>query len=256
MENSNNKENDALVTISIVSHGQLKMIHDLLGDLQKLRDSDIEVILTLNNDEELLFDTGSYPFAVTVVKNNRPKGFSENHNSAFAVSKGKYFCVLNPDVRILYNPFPTLLEKFKNKKIGLVAPKVVNAEGEVEDSMRPFPNPFSILAKALPFNRHHTKVTELIDKPYWVAGMIMLFNSKVFKSIGGFDERYFLYYEDVDICARLRLSGCKIVYCPEVSVVHAAQRTSHRNLQYFRWHLTSMVRYFTSKVFFRTLFSN
>ena len=225
MENSNNKENDALVTISIVSHGQLKMIHDLLGDLQKLRDSDIEVILTLNNDEELLFDTGSYPFAVTVVKNNRPKGFSENHNSAFAVSKGKYFCVLN-------------------------------AEGEVEDSMRPFPNPFSILAKALPFNRHHTKVTELIDKPYWVAGMIMLFNSKVFKSIGGFDERYFLYYEDVDICARLRLSGCKIVYCPEVSVVHAAQRTSHRNLQYFRWHLTSMVRYFTSKVFFRTLFSN
>ena len=256
MENRNNKENDALISISIVSHGQLKLVHNLLGDLQNFRDSQIEVILTLNIDEELLFDIESYSFSVIVINNKIPKGFSANHNAAFVQSSGKYFCVLNPDVRIVSNPFPTLLSIFEDKKIGLVAPRVVNAEGEFEDSIRPFPNPISILEKALSFNRQHTNVTQLFNKPYWVAGMIMLFNSKVFKLVGGFDERYFLYYEDVDICARLRLSGCKIVYCPEVSVVHVAQRTSHRNLQYFRWHLSSMVRYFTSKVFFRTLFSN
>jgi GT2 family glycosyltransferase len=59
----------------------------------------------------------------------------------------------------------------------------------------------------------------------------------------GFDENYFLYYEDVDICRRARLMGLKIVCCPEVAVVHNAQRASRKNIHHMRWHIASMFRY-------------
>ena len=80
--------------------------------------------------------------------------------------------------------------------------------------------------------------------PEWVAGMFMLFRSQDFARLGGFDEAFFLYYEDVDICVRAWKQGMKIVACPQVSVVHDARRDSHRSARHIRWHLASMVRYF------------
>ena len=79
----------------------------------------------------------------------------------------------------------------------------------------------------------------------------MLFPSGIFERLGGFDERYFLYYEDVDICGRLRLQGHEVVLCPQAKVTHHAQRTSHRSVRYLRWHLTSMLRFFFSSVYRR-----
>lgn len=255
MENYN-QENNVLVSVSIVSHGQLSLVELLLNHLQEFCDTDYEIIITLNIEEKILFDLDSYPFSVYVIRNLRPRGFSENHNSAFAVSSGKYFCVLNPDIRLTVNPFPALIAAFQNKKTGVVAPKVLGPTGALEDSIRSFPSPLSILAKLLTYKNKHIDIEKLIVRPHWVAGMFMLFDNAVFSEINGFDERYFLYYEDVDICARLRLAGYRIVYSPEVTVTHEAQRTSHGNLKYLRWHLLSMTRYFTSKVFIKTLFSS
>jgi hypothetical protein len=73
--------------------------------------------------------------------------------------------------------------------------------------------------------------------------MFMLFQSKTFREIGGFDERYFLYYEDADICTRLWRQGRPVMIVPEAEVIHDAQRRSHRNLRYLKWHLGSMARY-------------
>src|SRR5690606_33557130 len=78
--------------------------------------------------------------------------------------------------------------------------------------------------------------------PHWVAGMFMLFESHAFANLQGFDERFFLYYEDVDICARIWETGSKLVVCPKVSVVHDAQRDSHRKMKYLYWHISSMLR--------------
>jgi GT2 family glycosyltransferase len=79
--------------------------------------------------------------------------------------------------------------------------------------------------------------------------MFMLIPAAVFRKIGGFDERYFLYYEDVDLCARMRLGGYDIRLCPNAKVIHEARRQSHRDLRYFRWHLASILRFFFSKPF-------
>jgi GT2 family glycosyltransferase len=79
--------------------------------------------------------------------------------------------------------------------------------------------------------------------------MFMLFPCHVFQDLKGFDERYFLYYEDVDICARMSLAGVRVALCPDIRVFHHAQRSSHRNMKYLKWHLASMLRFFTSPVY-------
>ena len=77
--------------------------------------------------------------------------------------------------------------------------------------------------------------------------MFMLFRSSTFAEIGGFDAAYRLYYEDVDLCARLRLKGYDVRLAPKAIVTHLARRSSHRNPRYAVWHLRSMLRFFTSR---------
>jgi N-acetylglucosaminyl-diphospho-decaprenol L-rhamnosyltransferase len=68
----------------------------------------------------------------------------------------------------------------------------------------------------------------------------------VFRELRGFDERYFLYYEDVDLCRRLRKRGYEVVLVPSASAVHDARRESHRNLRHLSWHLASIARFLRS----------
>jgi N-acetylglucosaminyl-diphospho-decaprenol L-rhamnosyltransferase len=79
----------------------------------------------------------------------------------------------------------------------------------------------------------------------------MIFPRSIFEKLGGFDESYFLYYEDVDICGRLKLLGYRVALVPSFQVVHSAQRTSHRSFRYLLWHVSSMAHFFLSPVFRR-----
>jgi GT2 family glycosyltransferase len=80
----------------------------------------------------------------------------------------------------------------------------------------------------------------------WVAGMFIVFRSDAFRSVGGFDERYFLYYEDVDICRRLGAAGASVIYEPGAEVIHDARRASRRELRRAVHHLSSAVRFLVS----------
>ena len=241
------------VTISVVSHSQINLIKNLLDDIDSYcRTSRFELILTLNVDEVLPFDLDDYYFPIKVIRNPSPLGFGANHNQAFKGADGQYFCVMNPDIRLFSNPFQPLLSCLVVSAAGVAAPVVLGVDGGVEDSARRFPSPLKILCKVFGKCRGSDYlVAEAPIFPDWVGGMCMLFPSSVFREIRGFDQRYFLYYEDVDICGRLLLSGYKSVVCPQASVVHDAQRSSHRNLKYLRWHLSSMMRFFLSPVYWR-----
>lgn len=238
----------ASVSVSIVSHGQAALVEVLLQDLRAHCTTPLEVILTLNIPEVLPFDVTQFGFPVQLIRNKSAKGFAANHNAAFKLARGDYFCVLNPDIHLQQDPFPGLLAHLSNSKIGVVAPLVLNPFGGLEDSARRFPTPASIVGKAL-FRRNTADYTvdEAEVNPDWVAGMFMTFRSDIFRSIGGFDEAYFLYYEDVDLCWRLRRQGYDIALLPAVRVVHAARRASHRDLRYLRWHAVSMLRFFAKR---------
>ena len=233
------------VSISVVSHGHAGLVATLLGDIAAHVLTRIEVLLTLNLPETLPFDPAHFSFPVRIVENSAPRGFAANHNAAFRLGRGGAFCVLNPDVRIEQDPFPELLKCFQDRTVGAAAPLIRNPAGAIEDSARHFPSPSSILRKLLlgVAEIEYPIGSELIY-PDWVGGMFMLFPCEIFAQIGGFDERYFLYYEDADICERLALAGRTTVLCPTVSVVHHARRQSRRSLTYLRWHMASMMRFF------------
>jgi N-acetylglucosaminyl-diphospho-decaprenol L-rhamnosyltransferase len=235
----------ARVSISVVSHGQAGLVASLLADIAAHVRAPIEVILTMNLPEARPFDPARFAFPLRILENPAPKGFAANQNAAFRMSRGAFFCVLNPDIRMDRDPFPDLLKCLQEPAVGLAAPLIRNPAGAVEDSARRFPTPFSILRKALlrPTGVDYPIGDESIY-PDWVAGMFMVFPREVFAALGGFDERYFLYYEDVNLCARLRLAGKRVALCTSAFAVHDARRQSLRSLRYMRWHLSSMMRYF------------
>jgi hypothetical protein len=247
------------ILVSIVSHGHGAMVADLLRDLAMPGNAEcIRVVLTLNvpeDDEGLGLE--SLPFPLQVVRNERPQGFSANHNRAFQIGMDQeatpYYGVLNPDLRIPAGAILALRGGFDGAgKVGLVAPYVVSPDGAVENSARPLPAPVEIAFKAWARMRGRMASREPgPDDWYWVAGMFMLFDTAAYRMVGGFDERYFLYYEDVDICCRLALSGYDIRRNSSVKVMHHAHRDSHRHPGYFFRHLSSALRFFLSPTFFR-----
>ena len=237
------------VTLSVVSHGQGELVAALIADLERCVTTPIRVILTENVPDSRWSRPGSgYPFEIEVIENRVPKGFGANHNAALTRARTSYFCILNPDIRLVANPFPLLCDALADGRIGVAAPLVTNSGLEPEDHAREFPSVFTLFAKALG-SRPSTPppVSGATYYPDWIAGMFMLFRSETLRSLGGFDEKYFLYYEDVDLCARLRERDLEVAVCPAVSVIHAARRASRRNLRYAYWHLSSAVRFFVSR---------
>jgi GT2 family glycosyltransferase len=241
------------LSISIVSHGQAGLVGSLLQDLQGLcADGRFEVILTLNIPETLPFDPHGMGFTVTLIHNRDPQGFGHNHNAAFRHARGRYFCVMNPDIRLKGDPFPSLRSEFSDLSVGVAGPRIEDAYGNPEDSARDFPSPLELLGKLFGGSSStHVAHGETASEPDWLAGMFLMFPREVYAKAGGFDERYFLYYEDVDICLRLRLAGYRVRLCRAASAIHEARRSSRRNPRYMYWHLSSMLRFFLSSSYRR-----
>ncbi|MFI3190705.1 glycosyl transferase [Crenothrix sp. D3] len=248
---SNTTDNTPKISISVVSHGQIQLVANLLHDLtQFCHVSTFELILTLNLNEALPFVVADFTFPIKIIRNPKPLGFAANHNQAFTQAAGAFFCVMNPDIRLHDDPFSLLLTCLRDTSVGVVAPLILNEKGVMEDSVRRFPTPLIILCKALGRCKSSDYVVnDQLLFPDWVGGMFMLFSREMFSAINGFDDRYFLYYEDVDLCARLTLRGYKVCLSPKSKVIHQAQRTSHHNPRYLLWHLASMLRFFLSLPF-------
>lgn len=178
-----------------------------------------------------------------VCSNKVPCGYGANQNAAFARAATPFFCVLNPDIRIEKNPFPALLAAMQDNQVAASAPVIASPAGQQEDSARKFPTVLSLLGKAAGVGDGTYADREARENPDWLAGMFLLLRASTFREIDGFDEKYFLYYEDVDLCWRLRKNGYVLRQVQEVTAVHDAQRASRREWQHGRRHLASMARF-------------
>ncbi|QGX41339.1 glycosyltransferase family 2 protein [Permianibacter aggregans] len=229
------------VTVSIVSHLHGDMVLRLVNSLLELP-SVRKIVLTKNVPEKIELPDSE---RLMVICNESAKGFSENHNFAFAFAEGEFFCVMNPDVSFDKDPFPELFAVCSSDGVGIVAPRVVSRLGVDEDSARNFPTFGSLIRKLIFGDKGNVSLAEKHDAVIvdWVAGMFMLFTRDSFSRLGGFDKSFFLYYEDVDICVRAWQFGLMVKVCPLVSVVHDARRASRKNFRYALWHLKSMARY-------------
>ena len=234
------------VTVSIVSHEQSEMVHELLEQIAKNTTQVSRVIVTHNI--KCINDSFNkiYPFEVINIQNNYPLGFGANHNNAFDSCVTSYFCVMNPDIQILEDPFKALLSCLEDSSVALVSPCIKNLDGKVEDNARFFPTPIRLIKKVL-FGQNGSfpiDLTKKVNFPDWVAGMFLVFPTSKYIELNGFDDSYFLYYEDVDICTRIWKNGSKVGLCSLVTVIHDAQRSSHKNFKYLKWHITSALRFY------------
>lgn len=236
-----------MISVSLVSHGHGAMVWRLVSQLAACPEVS-QIIVTLNIPEAV---PESLDGKVRLVLNQKPKGFGENHNAAFALANCRFYCVINPDIELVENPFAALMAAFSDQRVGLAAPLVVSSNGLPEDSMRRFLTPLSMAKRALGVDSGAYSLRQGGSDvtPDWVAGMFMLFRSEAYARVGGFDERYFMYCEDADICTRLWKVGYKVLGCLSASVIHNAQRVSHRSFKHLSWHLRSMARYFLSHSF-------
>lgn len=236
---------DRDVCLSIVSHGQGRLISSLLGDLLVLRERIAEVVVTLNipEDEAFLADFQDR-LPLRVLHNAAPQGFGANHNCAFAVSTAPFFVVVNPDIRLRDFELDTLLDMAVQPGTGVAAPIVYASNGRLQDSARRFPTVAGLVRRKFCGRKGPDYVLGREPIPVdWVAGMFMVFRREVYTSVDGFDDRYFMYFEDVDLCRRLHRVGLRVTVVPQARVIHDAQRASRRKLKYFLWHLSSAFRY-------------
>lgn len=233
-------------TLSVVSHGQAALVEQLLGDLARLRPAALDrVVITRNLPEAPILVPASLHVPVTVVDNPSPKGFGANHNAAFAHCSSDWFVIVNPDIRLPADPFPALLAGH-GADVGLVAPRVLEADGRPADAARVLPTPPRLAARRL-----RGRPTGPDAAPAWLAGMFLAVRHAAYAAVGGFDARYRLYCEDVDLCARLRLAGWRLVIAEGAIAVHDARRASRRSARHLGWHLASLARLWRSPAFWR-----
>lgn len=233
------------LVVSIVSHGHGSCVQALLTAIGKHSAGIVtRVVLTLNVPEpEPQAPLSGWPFVLDVKHNLAPLGFGANHNNALRNAREQFVCVLNPDVQFATaDPFAPLVEMAALPEVGCSYPEQVDGSGRLQDFERELPSPWALLRRRM-FHRQDSRVD-------WVSGACMVFSSRVWDTLGGFDERYFLYCEDVDLCLRLRLAGLKLAKAP-ASIVHAGQRASRRNAQHLLWHVRSLFRLWRSPAYGR-----
>lgn len=238
--------NAASATVSIVSHGHGGYVRQLLRDLDAAAGVRIDkVVVTRNVPEPDRLADLPLRFPLEIVDNPRPKGYGANHNAAFRRCGSPWFLVLNPDLRIRPEAIGALVGQ-ATRSSGVVAPRILEPGKSAPEPHRDLLTPFEIMGRWF-----HPEYDA--PRPHWVAGMFMLFRAPAFAAVGGFDEKFYMYVEDADICTRLRLAGWDVQVNEAVRVFHDAQRASSRQWRPLAWHWASLLRWWVSAAFWRAL---
>lgn len=246
-------------TVSLISHGHGQEVLVLLQELGALPGTGHgpairRVVLTLNQPEPALAGAlrqHVFPFELILTENQSPLGFGANHNRAFArdatLGASEAFGVFNPDLHLRGNPLAAMAQVLQqDPSAGAAYPRQVDSTGAPSDSERLLPTPRRLLARYLGARGEEVAAGA---RPDWVNAACLLLRREAYEQIGGFDERYHMYCEDVDLCLRLQLAGWGLVRADDAVVEHAAQRASHRNLRHLAWHLASLGRLWRSAAY-------
>lgn len=195
----------------------------------------LEVIVVDNNSSDGSPEMVAKGFKqVKLVRNKANLGFARANNEGYKVAKGKYLLFLNSDTVVKRYSLVKPLKFLKNHpKVGAITIKLVTADGALDlDNHRGYPTPwasfthFTYLSKFFPhstiFNPYYLGLAKLnrIHTIPVAAGSFLMLPAKVFDHIGRWDESYFFYGEDIDLCYRINEAGYKIIYYPKVSTLH------------------------------------
>jgi N-acetylglucosaminyl-diphospho-decaprenol L-rhamnosyltransferase len=185
-----------------------------------------------------------YPTAY-LVRNDRNEGFAAAVNRGIGLTSENYILILNPDVVVTANAVSALIDALEmNEEYAAIGCRMIFPDGRSQLSARSFPTIASFLKRALSTNNMTKKFHKLAQRgdrepvePHgsselrpvdWILGGCMMIRRSAFADIGPLDEKYFLYYEDIDWCFRAHLQGWKIGFLPTACVIHDYKRSSSK----------------------------
>lgn len=229
------------------------------GTLKKAIDSFLAISLTKklflvdNSPTDILKNVSLHPDVEYIFVDNNV-GFGSGHNIVLKKIKNKsnFHLVLNPDVSFEGDIIIALIQQLANRKeIAMIAPKVLFPNGKHQYTARKYPSFLDLIMRRLKLNvakiKDHEYRNKDLSKPLLVAyltGCFQLYKTADFVAINGFDERYFLYMEDVDICKKIDVLGKQKMYYPKVSITHVLKQGSSKHLKLFYYHLSSAIKYY------------
>ncbi|MEX2336230.1 MAG: glycosyltransferase family 2 protein [Fulvivirga sp.] len=255
------KNEKPIISIVTVGMNHLNLIKSYLHSLYKkyLPSVSFELIYVDNcsTDGSIDYIRDNYPL-VEIIKNTSIEGFAHNNNKGVKKSKGEYILFLNPDIILLPNCIDNLYNYLKdNKKIGILVPKLLNFDLTPQESIRNFFTVRTLFQRLYLGSEKEGLISfdsEVIQQVDWAIGAAMLLSRDWYDNLKGFDESYFLYVEDVDICLRSWKLGKPVFYFPESVFLHAHQKSSSNGWNRKRFlHIKSMIRFFTiHKIFLKS----
>lgn len=247
------------VSISLVSINQLPDLKKLFPTLMPAADMvKSEILLVDNNsdDRTVQFVHERFP-EVDVFVNLKRASYGENHNINIARAKGRYILIMNSDMTVDPNVLLCFVDFMDEcNDIGIVSPKILNEDRTIQGLNKRYPTIYDLFLRrfvpnsCMQFFKHRLDYYEMRDIGYdhiydvqFLSGSFMFCRSDLLRKVGGFDPKYFLYFEDVDLCRRVQRTH-RTVYNPSVSVVHYWKREAHKNWLFTYYFIRSAFRYF------------
>lgn len=220
-----------LLTIIIVSFNSEDFIERCVSSVLKFLPKNCDVIVLDNGSTDKTVEKlNKFLPRIDLIKSEENLGFARGNNMAIKSSNSEFLFFLNPDTEIKLPIFEEMISVYrKTPNIGILAPKLVMANGEVQPSVKNLPTVFGafqeyVLGIKGAYSELVPKTTDLIEIGM-AYGAALLISRSIFEKVGGFDEKYFLYYEDVDLCRKVRISGRKIFYYPKLEITHLVGAT-------------------------------
>lgn len=246
-----------IISASIVLYKE--DINELKKTINSFLSSPISKKLYLiDNTKNSLFKNEFKNDEIIYIENKKNLGFGKGHNQIIETitDYSQYHLILNPDVVFKKEVIPNLITQLNiDTNVSMIAPKVLFPNGEHQFSCRRYPTIIELLVrrfgllKPLFFSRikkgqYRNRNLSKPFYPEYITGCFQLYKTKDFVQIKGFDERYFLYMEDIDICKKIDFIGKKKLYFPEIEVYHILKQGSSKKIKLLFYHLSSAIKYF------------
>nr|MDQ3602399.1 glycosyltransferase family 2 protein [Actinomycetota bacterium] len=223
-------------SVLIVNYASWPLTLRCIASLQQTRYGDFEISIVDNDSVE----PPELPSGVRLIRNKENVGFARAHNRGIAASSGDWVVIINPDT-LVERDFFELLERFvsENPRVGIAGPRILDSEGDLQLSARReisalsgFLGRTSLLTRLFPrsslVKSQFPAVTDQ-SRPTsvdWVSGACMVVRRETLRDVGHLDERFFMYFEDADLCRRARAAGWLVYYLPHVEIVHQTGASS------------------------------
>ncbi|WP_298236877.1 glycosyltransferase family 2 protein [uncultured Algibacter sp.] len=229
------------LSVVILNYNVQYFLHLCLKSVYKAVEKiEAEIIVVDNNshDNSCKMVREVFPEAI-LIENKENFGFSKANNIGVSKAKGEYICILNPDTVVSDDTFIKLLE-FSNQKdkLGVVGCKLLNGVGSfLQESKRNIPSAITSLKKILGFpNKYYANnlVEDEIGEVDILVGAFMFIKRTCYEELGGFDEDYFMYGEDIDLSYRMLMAGYKNYYFGKTSCIHFKGESTLRDKNYAR----------------------